>query len=105
MSLENVLAWLTGADAGAFLVVTWLASWGLEEFAFWQKLSSKARQLIILLLAAALGAGAQWLADNPATVAALQPYVQPAIYAAIAWLGSQVAHRLNTARGKPDGRG
>ena len=96
MDLQNLLDWLTGADAGAFLVVTWFASWGLEKASFWQKISSQLKAVTILVLAGILGGGSGWLSANPKVVGAIQPYVQPAIYGALAWLGSQTAHKFNT---------
>lgn len=100
MDLAAVLDWLTGPDGGAFIFVTWAVSWGLEEFNGWHRLPTRAKSLIILALSGLLGACAQWLGSHPETVAAIAPYVQPLIYAAMAWLGSQVAHRLN-----PENRG
>lgn len=93
MSFENILAWLTGADGGAFLLVSWAVSWGLEGTAFWEKLSSQAKALIILVVAGLLGAVAAALQSNPALVATLEPYLRPLIYAVLAWLGTQVPHR------------
>lgn len=98
MGVNDLIAWLTGADGGAFIFITWALSWAFEEATWWQALSSKLKSLIILILSALLGVGSVALQQNPALVAALEPYLQPVIYIVIAWLGTQVAHRINPAK-------
>lgn len=95
MSFTELLAWLTGPDGGAFLLVSWAISWGLNGTAFWQKLSPQTKTLIILVVSGLLGAGAAALQSNPALVAAIEPYVRPVIFAVMAWLGTQTAHRAS----------
>lgn len=95
---SDVLSWLTGSDAGAFVVVAWFLSWLLEGWGKWEELSSKAKSLIILGIALLLGVGAVVLKQNPAIVALVDPYFRAAMYAILAWLGTQVAHRANPLR-------
>lgn len=103
MSLTEVLEWLTGSGGGAFLVISWAISWGLEKTEWWENLSSQARALTILGLAAVLGIIATFLKLNPLIVAAMEPYFQPIMYSILAWLGTQIAHKFNpTKAGEPD---
>lgn len=100
MNLNQILDFLTGADGAGFLWVSWALSWAFEGAAWWQALSSKLKSLIFLGISGLLGVGAVYLKLHPAVVAAVEPYVQPLIYMVIAWLGSQVAHRMNPLRAK-----
>lgn len=98
MTFSNFLAWLTSPDGGAFLLISWAASWGLEGWSWWEKRSANAKKLLILAASAVLGAGAAALQAHPEIVAAIEPILQPVIYIVIAWLGTQTAHKLNTSR-------
>lgn len=104
MTLTDILNWLTGADAGAFLLVSWAIAWGLEGTAWWQSLKSQLKVLIIVGVSGALGASAVALQASPQIVAALEPYLQPLIYAVLAWLGTQTAHKINKRVEKNAGR-
>ena len=93
MSLTNLLSWLTGADGGAFLLISWAVSWGLNDVAWWNGLKAQTKALIILSGSGVMGAGAAALQANPEVVPAIEPFVRPLIFAVMAWLGTQVAHR------------
>lgn len=96
--LNSVLDWLTGADAGAFVVLLFLMSWGFEGAAWFQKLSGRARELLTLAGAALLAVGAVVLQGQPELVDALDPYFKPVMYIVLAWLAKEGAHKLNPAR-------
>lgn len=100
MEIGNLLNWLTGADSGAFIVVSWALSWALEDWDKWQALASKLKSLIILIVSIALGAGAVWLQMHPATMAAIEPYTQPVTFVILTWLATQIPHKLNPSRNK-----
>lgn len=95
MDLTGILSWLTGADGGAFLLVSWAVAWGLEGWTTWQKLSAQLKILIILAASGLFGAGAAALQSNPELVAAIEPYLRPLIYGVMAWLSTQTAHRAS----------
>jgi hypothetical protein len=103
MQFSELLKWITGPDGGAFLILSWALSWGLEGFSFWQKLTSKARSLIILGAAILFGLAGVWLSTRPDIVELIEPYVQVVIYIIVAWLATQTAHRLNPLRDKAEG--
>ena len=92
---ENVIAWFVSPDGGAFIAVTWAASWALEDVAAWHKLSSRVRSLAILGVAIVLGLGAKALQQNPQIVAAIEPYATTATYIVLAWLATQLGHKGN----------
>ena len=93
-TVGDLLAFLAGP--GAVAVVVWFSSWALEELAWWQKLTSKARSLAILGGSIVLGVLATWLQSQPQIVAALEPYITPVISAIGVWLTSQIVHRANS---------
>jgi hypothetical protein len=74
-------------------VFVWFASWGMEEFAFWQALSGKAKSLIVLGFSVLLGVGSVWFSGHPAWVETAAPYVKAVLAICGAWLGTQVVHR------------
>lgn len=92
MDLTGVLAWLTGSGGGAFLLISWAASWGLEGVTWWHNLKAQVKVIIILAFSGLLGAGAAALQANPDLVAAIEPYIRPLIYGVMAWLSTQTAH-------------
>lgn len=96
--LSSVLTWMTGSDAGAFVIVAWFLSWLLEGWGKWEGLSSRVKSLVVLGIALLLGLGSVWLKQNPALVAQIDPYFRAGMYAILAWLGTQVAHRANSLR-------
>jgi hypothetical protein len=98
--LADVLAWITGSGGGSFLIVTWLVSWALEKVAWWDKLNSKVKSTLIVVLAGVLGVGSQVLLLNPDLVAVIDPYFKPVMYIAITWLTSQIAHAKDPSRAK-----
>ncbi len=84
---------------GGVAMAAWFASWMLEEFAWWAKLSSKVKQALILAGALALGWGAvAYQSVAPETRAMLARYLEVAVLTVGAWLASQVAHNLNRKR-------
>lgn len=95
MTFAEILTLLvTGGAVGA---VAWFASWFLEGFAFWDKLPSKLKSLIILVLAILVGILATWLLSlPPEQLAPYLPYISMVIMTVVAWLGTQVAHRADS---------
>lgn len=98
MEFSEFLSWLTGVDGGAFILVSWAISWALEGVSGWEAMSSRVKSLVILAVSSLLGGLAVALQQNPALVAAIEPYFQPLIYAVLAWLGTQTAHKFNSDR-------
>jgi hypothetical protein len=98
MTVEEVLKWLAGA--GSVAVASWASSWLLEGFVWWAKLATNVKQLLILLLSLVIGMLATWMMLLPPEQ--LQPYIPylaTGITAILAWLGLNVAHRLDGNRG------
>jgi hypothetical protein len=93
--LTDFLSWLTGTGGGAFILVAWAVSWGLEGLPWWDTLTSKLKQLIILGTAVVLGLLGVWLNSMPAVVAVIEPYFRVVMYVVLAWLSTQVAHKLD----------
>ena len=94
-SLSALLAWLTGADAGAFILVSGAVALFLEDIDKWNALLPKVRFLIILGVSALLGIGASFLAQYPDVVLAIDPFFKPVMYTVMAWLGTQTLHKLD----------
>lgn len=92
MDFPAFLAWLTGADQGAFVLVTAFAAVVLEDFGFWHALRPRVKALAIAGLTAILGISAVALAAHPETVAAIGPFWGPFSYFLVAWLASQGVH-------------
>lgn len=93
--MQGFIDWLTGADAGALLMVLWFVSWGLEEVPQWQALQPKIRAGIILLVSVLLAVVGVFLNANPDLVATLDPYFTPVSYVILAWLTTQTAHKID----------
>lgn len=91
--LNNILDFLTSADGGAFLVISWFAAWALEGIEKWHMLDSRLKWIIILVGSGLLGAGAAILKAYPNTVEMIDPFISPFIYAVLAWLGTQAPHK------------
>ena len=95
---SEVIGWL--ATGGAVAAVAWFASWFLEGFAWWEKVGSQAKSLVILAIALLIGLAATWVRLQPLEVVSpFIPYANMAVLTVVAWLGSQVAHRADN-RGK-----
>ena len=94
-SFNEFLAWLISPAGGAFFVTFWALSWLLEDVDKWNKLTSKARQLIILGIAIVVGLAVVWLQTMPELVATIAPYVQAIVFIITAWVTSQFAHKLD----------
>lgn len=97
-TFQSFLSWLTGADGGAFILLSMAASWLLESTGWWNALTSKIRGLIILGIAIVLGIGALFLQNNPQLVAVIDPYFKVIMYSISAWLALQGSHRLDNLR-------
>jgi len=93
MQVEETLQWLL--SGGTVLVVKWFASWYLEDLAWWnEKLSSKNREILILMLSLILGVGATVLVYlPPETFAQIRPFMAIVLFTVSTWLTGQVAHR------------
>jgi|3_EtaG_2_1085321.scaffolds.fasta_scaffold18324_3 hypothetical protein len=96
MEFEQALSYLAGA--GAFVVTSYVASWGLEEFGFWHALHTKVRSLIVLALSIGLGLGATALLRDPDLVAAISPWAVPVLLIGGAWIVTQKAHQSSPTR-------
>ena len=96
-TFAGFLNWLFGPSMGGFTILTWFASWVLEDLAWWQKLASKVRSVIFYAGSIALGIGAYLLLQNEEIVAAIDPYFKIVLSATTIWLASQVAHRVDKA--------
>jgi multisubunit Na+/H+ antiporter MnhG subunit len=92
------LAWVTGPDAGGFVIIAWGLSWGLDRFDFWNKMESKTKSLLILLTSALFGCTAITLAQYPAIVAAIDPYFKVILSCVVMWLTTQVSHKNDPNR-------
>lgn len=97
-TLNDLLNWLTGAEAGAFVVVMFVMAWAFEGLEWFQKLSSRFKGLLTLSVSSVLAVGAVWLQGRPDIVAAIEPFFKPLMYIALAWLAKQGAHFLNPKR-------
>jgi hypothetical protein len=102
-TLSGFLSWLTGAEGGAFILVSWALSWALEYSEGWQTLDAKLKAGLILLLSVLLGLGAAFLQTQPALLAAVDPYFRTLASIVTVWLATQTAHRLNSLRPKSAG--
>ena len=96
--LNDVLNWLTGADAGAFLIVSGALAWAFEDWATWQRLKPKVKAIVILGLSGSLAIGATMLSANPDLVASIDPFFRPFMTVLLAWLATQAAHKVNPKR-------
>jgi hypothetical protein len=94
----SFLAWVTGPDAGGFVIIAWGLSWGLDRFDFWNKMESKTKSLLILLASALFGCTAITLAQYPAIVAAIDPYFKVVLSCVVMWLTTQVSHKNDPNR-------
>ena len=91
---SEVIGWL--ATGGAVAVCAWFVSWFLEGFSWWDRQQTKLKSLLILLLALLLGLAATWVQLQPAEeLARYAPYANVVVLTVIAWLGTQVAHRVD----------
>ena len=91
--LKTVLDWVV-FKGGAAAVAAWFVSWGLEEFAFWHKLASKAKQLIILAVTVLIGLGAYGFMQFPEAIEIVGPWFGVIALPVIAWLSSQTFYKL-----------
>jgi multisubunit Na+/H+ antiporter MnhG subunit len=87
------LAWVTGPDAGGFVIISWAMAWGLDRFDFWNKLESKTKSLLIFLVSALFGCIAIVLSQYPAIVVAIDPYFKVILSCVVMWLTTQVSHK------------
>ena len=90
-NLTDLFVWLAGP--GAIALVAWFVSWVLNESAAWQQLKPQTKSLLILLIAAVIGAGATYVIQNPSVYAPLEPYGKAILAVIGAWLSTQVAYR------------
>lgn len=98
--MKELLDWLIGPDGGAWIVITFVVSWALEGWGTWDNLPSKAKSLIILVLAIVLGLFANLLSMHPEVVAAIEPYSKVVMTILTLWLSTQTAHRVDVLRKK-----
>lgn len=99
MALTDFLNWLTGADAGAFILVSVAISVFLEDVKWWAELGSKIKYLVIVGVSVLFGIGGVVLTQNPEIVSAIDPFFRPIAYIITAWLATQGIHSAgNVAR-------
>ena len=94
-TFAEFLGWLFGPTIGGFGILVWFASWALEDFKFWQNLSSKIRSLVFYVGSILIGIGAYLLSQNKELVAAISPYFNIILSATAVWLSSQVVHKVD----------
>ena len=94
--LTSLLTWLT-SSGGAVILLAWAASWYLEGLAWWQKITSQNRSLIILGGALVLGLASVWVQTQPGLIAALDPYFKAAMAIIGVWIVTQAAHKTDPA--------
>ncbi len=97
-NLQQLIAWLTGVDGGAFLVVSAFAAWYLEGLSWWARFTRQGKSFLILGASIVLGIGFKVLGAFPAVVAAIDPYARTVIFILMVWLGTQVAHKIDPSR-------
>ena len=102
-TLGGFLSWLTGAEGGAFILVSWALAWGLEYSEGWKSLNAKVKGALILIISVILGLGAQYLQTQPAVLAVIDPYFRTLASIVTVCLATQTAHRLNSLRPKSGG--
>jgi hypothetical protein len=103
-TLDGFLSWMTGAEGGAFILVSWALSWALEYSEGWKALDAKVKTGVILLVSLILGLVAVFLKTQPALLAAVDPYFHTLSSIVTVWLATQTAHRLNSLRPKSAGQ-
>lgn len=95
-TLEQLLKFLV--EGGALMFVSAVVSWLVEEFPFWQKLSSKVKSIIMFVLSTAVGIGALILMQNDEIVKMLDPYIRVILAIGGSWFVNQRAHVINPRR-------
>jgi len=95
-NLDNLVTWLMAG--GSVVVVSWFTAWAFEQLAWFQKIGSKGRSALILLMAILLGIGTTLLVNNPEVFEAIRQYAQVVLTTIVAWLGTQAAHRADSER-------
>jgi len=101
-TIGSVIDWLA-SGAGAVIVVSWAASWLLEDVKAWADIDAKWKKLIILVVAVLVGLGGTVLQQNPEWVEAIKPYLDTLVLVVSAWLTTQVAHKADKSNTLPAG--
>lgn len=100
LELPALLAWVL-SPAGSWFLVSWFASWALEKWQKWADLGAGVKKGLMLGLALALAAGAQYLLNSPGILEAISPtYTFIATFIA-GWLTLETVHKANKALSKP----
>lgn len=96
-TFAEFLQWLFSPSMGGFVILTWFASWALEDFAWWNELKPKIRSIIFYVGSIIIGVGAFLLSKNESLVAAIDPYFKIILAATSVWLSTQVVHKIDKA--------
>lgn len=90
---SSFLRWVTGPDAGGFVIISWAVAWGLDRFKFWNALDSQLKSFLILIISILFGSLAIVLANNPEIVKVIDPYFKLILSMVVMWLTTQVSHK------------
>jgi putative flippase GtrA len=97
MDILQLLVWLSGAG------ISIVSAFVLERLNGFQALSSSAKSLIAVTVAALIAVAAMWIHDyfitNPLELVAMNPYLQIVI-AAASIIIQQVAHSIQRGEGR-----
>lgn len=96
-TFSEFLNWLFSPSMGGFAILTWFASWALEDAKWWHELSSKVRSIIFYAISVVIGIGAYLLVQNEALVTAVDPYFKILLAATSVWLSTQIVHKIDKA--------
>lgn len=87
---QQVLLWLAGI--GAPVVVAYLVSWLVENWAAWSTFPREVKFLAPMLLSVLLAVGSAELLKYPDIIKTIQPWFQVVMSAIITYLASQKAY-------------
>lgn len=95
MSVDELSRWAVGG--GAVIAVKWFVAWYLEDEQWWnEKLSSKNRQLLILLISLILAVGAFSITLLPVDIYnTIEPLLIIIVSTVGVWVTGQTAHKLD----------
>ena len=98
LGLQELLAWLSGADGGAFIVIAAAAAWAVEYWPKWATLPPTLKSFIVLGVSVLLGLASYALSLHPEVVLVIEPWFRVVMYPVMAWVATQGFHRIDTLR-------